>query len=384
MRAIKRGLRAADTEGVTRTRPATHDASSSSWSVARDRLWLVSRPLAADEHRAEFWQRHLQLGVVLTEFAVGMVVAYVLMAGRPNRLPLVVLAVVFMLLTPALLLVPMRRLARDHRGALVFYAWSAAVTVAICVASIMDGGASSPVTWLLVLTLAYSGLTYPPLGVGMVGSMMVLAYVVVALTGPNVPSHASLVTGVLVLLTAFTAWASRNHWDVNDEQLLLRQRLQTLAETDPLTSLLNRRSFRERLRREIALASPERALSLCLIDLDGFKQVNDTEGHAAGDDLLVTIALALSRIARETDHVGRLGGDEVALLLPRADTSQAAVVAERLQAAITEAGRRSGVTASIGVVTADEPVDCNELLTSADQMMYRAKAAGRSQVAQRA
>jgi diguanylate cyclase (GGDEF)-like protein len=240
------------------------------------------------------------------------------------------------------------------------------------------------VTWLLVLTLAYSGLTYPPLGVGIVGSMMVLAYVVVALTGPNVPSHASLVTGVLVLLTAFTAWASRNHWDVNDEQLLLRQRLQTLAETDPLTSLLNRRSFRERLRREIALASPERALSLCLIDLDGFKQVNDTEGHAAGDDLLVTIALALSRIARETDHVGRLGGDEFALLLPRAYTSQAAVVAERLQAAITEAGRRSGVTASIGVVTADEPVDCNELLTSADQMMYRAKAAGRSQVAQRA
>jgi diguanylate cyclase (GGDEF)-like protein len=366
---------------VISARPTTPDASSS-WSTTRDRLWLVTRPLAADEHRAEFWQRHLQLGVVLTEFAVAMVLAYVLVADRPHRAALVTLAVVAMALTPALLLVPMRQLARDHRGALVFYAWSAAVTVAICSASILDGGASSPVTWLLVLTLAYSGLTYPPLGVGMVGSMMVLAYVVVALTGPHVSSHSALVTGVLVLLTVFTARASRNHWDVNDEQLLLRQRLQTLAETDPLTSLLNRRAFRERLRREIAGASPKRALSLCLIDLDGFKHVNDTEGHGAGDDLLVEIARVLTRIARETDHVGRLGGDEFALLLPGVDASSAAAVAARLQSGITEAGRASAVTASIGVVTTVERVDCNELITLADQMMYRAKAGGRSQVAQ--
>jgi diguanylate cyclase (GGDEF)-like protein len=280
------------------------------------------------------------------------------------------------------LLVPMRRLARDHRGALVFYAWSAAVTATICAGSILDGGASSPLTWLLVLTLAYSGLTYPPLGVAMVGSVMVLAYLIVALTGPRVASHAALVTGVLVLLTAFTASASRNHWDVNDEQLLLRQRLQTLAETDPLTSLLNRRAFRERLRREIAGVSPEHALSLFLIDLDGFKQVNDTEGHAAGDDLLVEISVALSRIARETDHVGRLGGDEFAILLPGVDTSKAAAVAARVQQSITEAGSAAAVTASIGVVTTVEPVSCNELLTLADQMMYQAKAAGRSQVAQ--
>ena len=229
------------------------------------------------------------------------------------------------------------------------------MTATICAGSILDGGASSPLTWLLVLTLAYSGLTYPPLGVAMVGSVMVLAYLVVALTGPRVTSHTALVTGVLVLLTAFTASASRNHWDVNDEQLLLRQRLQTLAETDPLTSLLNRRAFRERLRREIAGVSPEHALSLFLIDLDGFKQVNDTEGHAAGDDLLVEISVALSRIARETDHVGRLGGDEFAILLPGVDTSKAAAVAARLQQSITEAGAASAVTASIGVVTTIEP-----------------------------
>jgi diguanylate cyclase (GGDEF)-like protein len=367
---------------VSTTGRRTADLSSR-WSGARDRLWLVSRPLAADEHRALFWERHLQLGVVLTELAVAMVVAYVIAAGRPHRGILLTVAVIVMISTPALLLVPMRRLARDHRGALVFYAWSAAVTVVLCGASILDGGASSPVAWLLVLTLAYSGLTYPPLGVGLVGSFMVLAYVVVALSGPHVTSHSALVTGVLVLLTTFTARASRNHWDVNDEQLLLRQQLQTLAETDSLTSLLNRRAFRDRLRREIAGATPASPLSLCLIDLDGFKLVNDHDGHAAGDDLLVSISTALMGVARETDHVGRLGGDEFALLLPGVDVPGAAAIAERVQACIAQAGGRSGVTASIGVVTTLEPVSCNDLLTAADQLMYQAKATGRSQVVQR-
>jgi hypothetical protein len=102
----------------TRSR-STPDVPSR-WSSARDRLWLVSRPLAADEHRAAFWERHLLLGVVLTEFAVAMVVAYVIAADRPHRATLLVLAAVVMTLTPALLLVPMRRLARDHRGSLVY------------------------------------------------------------------------------------------------------------------------------------------------------------------------------------------------------------------------------------------------------------------------
>jgi diguanylate cyclase (GGDEF)-like protein len=265
----------------------------------------------------------------------------------------------------------------------VFYAWSVAITVVISAVSVLDGGGESPLRWLLVLTLAYSGLTYPPLGVALVGSLMIGGYVVLAAASPPFGSNDAVVTGVLALFTAFTAWASRNHWDVNDQQLLLRERLETLADTDPLTSLLNRRAFRDRLARAARLADPACPLSLCLIDLDGFKQVNDTAGHAAGDALLVSISAALVGAARETDHVGRLGGDEFAVLLPGADTARAAEIAGRLQTRIASAGRQHAVTASIGVATTAAPIDCNELLTAADRLMYEAKASGRSQVVQR-
>lgn len=346
------------------------------------RLWLVSRPLASDDQRAHFWVRHLQLGVLLTEFTGAMALAYVLVADRPHQQVLGLMAVAIMAFTPALLLLPMDQLARDHRGALVFYAWSVAVTVVISAASLLDGR-NTPLPWLLVLTLAYSGLTYPPLGVALVGSLMIAGFSGVAIANGPFTTNDAVVAGVLALFTAFTAWASRNHWDVNDQQLLLRERLETLADTDPLTSLLNRRAFRERLAREAAGASDVRPLSLCLIDLDGFKQVNDTAGHAVGDEVLVTMACALVRTARETDHVGRLGGDEFAVLLPGADASSAGQFAARAQAQIVDAGREFGVTASIGIVTTVAPMSCNDLLSAADRLMYEAKASGRSQVVQR-
>lgn len=347
-----------------------------------DRLWLVSRPLASDEHRAAFWTRHLQLGVLLTEFTTAMVLAYVVVAERPHRFLLLTVGTAMMGLTPLLLALPMSRLARDHRGALVFYAWSVTVTVVISVVSVVDGGGDSPLRWLFVLTLAYSGLTYPPLGVALVGSLMIGGYVVVAATSPPFESNDAVITGVLVLFTAFTAWASRNHWDVNDQQLLLRERLETLADTDPLTALLNRRAFRDRLARAANAAQASFPVSLCLIDLDGFKRVNDTAGHGAGDELLVQIASTLVGAARETDHVGRLGGDEFAVLLPGADASHAGEIAARIQARVVQTGRQHGVTASIGIVTTDKPIGCNELLTTADGLMYEAKASGRSTVVQ--
>ena len=87
-----------------------------SWGAGRpvaDRLWLVSRPLATDEHRAHFWVRHLQLGVLLTEFTAATVMAYVVVGDRPHRTLLVAVGVGVMAATPLLLLLPMDRLARD-------------------------------------------------------------------------------------------------------------------------------------------------------------------------------------------------------------------------------------------------------------------------------
>ncbi len=157
-----------------------------------------------------------------------------------------------------------------------------------------------------------------------------------------------------------------------DEQ----ERLLTAARTDPLTGLLNRRALDERL--EAELARQDRAggpVSLLLLDIYHFKQVNDTHGHAHGDEVLQGVADAMRDVARTADVLGRIGGDEFALLL--ADTGQdgARVAANRLCARV----RPIGVTASIGAATAEAggAWDVPSLLRAADQALYEAKHAGR-------
>src|SRR5678816_4257061 len=91
-------------------------------------VWLLSRPLAVDEHRVLFWVRHVRIGVVLTEVSAAIVFVYALLEGRPHAGALLSLAVLVMLGAPVLLLLPMHHWCRDHRGALVFYVWSTATT----------------------------------------------------------------------------------------------------------------------------------------------------------------------------------------------------------------------------------------------------------------
>lgn len=350
-------------------------------------VWLLSRPLATDEHRARFWVRHVRLGVAASELAGLLVVGYAFAAGRPHASTLAWLAVGTMLSVPALLAVPMSRLSRDHRGALVFYAWSAAMTAVICTTIVVDGGATSPLAWLLMLTLTFAGLAYPPAGVALMGSVMITGYLAAASSsGSIVLAQVGVTAGTLTLFTVMIAWASRNQWDMADQQNLLTQQLATLADTDALTGCLNRRAFHDRLQAALRRADPAHPVSMCLLDLDGFKAVNDTHGHAAGDQVLLATARALLSAARETDSVTRLGGDEFAVLLPATSAAAAAAAGLRLQdrlaGELSGSGRPCGVTASIGIATTDQPVTHETFLSLADQLMYEAKSLGRNQIRQ--
>ncbi len=161
-------------------------------------------------------------------------------------------------------------------------------------------------------------------------------------------------------------------------------RLAHLADHDALTGLANRRRFDEELvRHQQRCERHGPSGALLLLDLDNFKEVNDTLGHGAGDQLIISAAALLRSGVRSTDVVARLGGDEFAILLPDADRAEAEVVARMVVERIREytatlEGTRRRVTASVGVVTLKAAqAHSTDLLALADMTMYDAKDAGR-------
>jgi len=159
------------------------------------------------------------------------------------------------------------------------------------------------------------------------------------------------------------------------------EELAYLANYDPLTGVLNRQRFLEALRREV-VRSVRRGhpCSLLFLDLDDFKAINDTLGHHWGDSVLVRAATVIREVVRTSDLVGRLGGDELAVLLPQAGAEQARAVAQRILSALAGAGDGAvprPIGASIGIATCPtHGTTADELLAMADAAMYRAKAGG--------
>jgi len=157
-------------------------------------------------------------------------------------------------------------------------------------------------------------------------------------------------------------------------------RLVTQTTTDPLTGLHNRRALQERIDEELRRSARYgKSLSLLLIDLDKFKQVNDRCGHLAGDALLCAIGQAIQRTMRKTDYAARLGGDEFAIVSPNTGGADAALLARRVRLAIANDARRQHqlVTASIGIATYHPqeswPLDPLTLIYAADTALYDAK-----------
>ncbi len=179
------------------------------------------------------------------------------------------------------------------------------------------------------------------------------------------------------LVLTFRDITDRRHYEAE---------LQRLAEVDELTGLPNRRAFLSVLSDHLASRRREDSRgALLVLDLDRFKEVNDTLGHAIGDRLLVQAARAMEERLRDSDCLGRLGGDEFAVLLPRADESEAERVADALAARLrdemvpTAEGAVRPVSASIGVVPLSGAAGANvdRALRTADDAMYAAKSAGR-------
>ncbi len=167
----------------------------------------------------------------------------------------------------------------------------------------------------------------------------------------------------------------------------MRDELTRLATTDPLTGIYNRRRFFEKLEKEWSRARRHsRSLTIIMFDLDLFKQVNDTHGHAVGDSVLCALVKAAEQLLRGEDVFARIGGEEFAILLPEINLEGATAVAERLREHLAEVEVMAPdgpvrCTVSIGVAQgrlAKESPDAT--LKRADDALYRAKDAGRNRV----
>ena len=163
----------------------------------------------------------------------------------------------------------------------------------------------------------------------------------------------------------------------------LNQKLQSLAVTDGLTGLHNHRAFQDYLEEQFQVAMRNRQpLAVILMDVDHFKQYNDTYGHQAGDEVLRQVAQILSAHVREGDFVARYGGEEFVVVLPRTDLESAVAVAERLRRAVESAEwQLRPVTGSFGVASIRPDMETRqELIEAADQALYQAKTNGRNRV----
>lgn len=160
--------------------------------------------------------------------------------------------------------------------------------------------------------------------------------------------------------------------------------LEKLARTDALTGLANRMHIGERLAEEFARFKRSKVpYSVLMLDVDFFKRINDTYGHAIGDDVLKHVASILAATVRKTDFVGRHGGEEFLSILPMTDSTAAMMVAEKIRRTIESTSKASvgNLTVSIGVQEVQEnDIDEDVAVTRADEYMYRAKETGRNKV----
>jgi diguanylate cyclase (GGDEF)-like protein/PAS domain S-box-containing protein len=286
--------------------------------------------------------------------------------ARPNRPALAVLFALAVLTAIAVLALPRERIVRSRMREPFFLAWSLLDFVMLVVGTLLDGGTASPLVLVFFIPVVFSSMSYPLGSVVAVGAISVVSYLVLALSLGGASSEYEVAFAIaLVCTAAMSGWQAQNH---NRQH----RALSTASRTDPLTGCLNRRGFEERAEAELrAMARSGSRGAIVVFDIDHFKPVNDTFGHAAGDQLLCWFTKTVEAAVRPTDAVGRLGGDEFAVLLAEVDAESARESAERIQRAL-----RERAPASLGVaVFPHDGTDLELLCRRADARLYASREA---------
>jgi diguanylate cyclase (GGDEF)-like protein/PAS domain S-box-containing protein len=314
-------------------------------------------------------------GIWLT-FGVGAFgEAYVALTWtRPHRPGLAVLFALAVVAALAVLALPREQIVRSRMREPFFLAWTMLDFAMLVVGTLLDGGTASPLVLVFFIPVVFSSMSYPLGSVVTVGAVSVISYLALALTvgGASAEYEGGFIIA-LVCTAAMSAWQAQNH---NRQH----RALSTASRTDSLTGCLNRRGFEERAAAELrAMARSGARGAILVFDIDHFKPVNDTFGHAAGDRLLCWFAQTLEKSVRPNDAVGRLGGDEFAAVFPELDAGPARASAERIVAVL---GERAPASFGIAIFP-DDGANLEDLTRHADGALYASRQARRHAAAEK-
>ena len=352
-----------------------HNRRSSDRQTGKKRRWDFSflaspaslRAVSWEDQRSQFVTRYLFWALGLAYFNLGASVA----RNAEFLLAANVLHIVYALITSVYLMHARRNMLSPLRWRLAM--WTDLVGVAF--AALCDSSMTSPAYLIFLAIILGNGMRYGlrPFGEAALGSfLLVLLILYLRFTDyMNALSVAGIffaLFGAIVVLYAYSLMAriERRH-----------DHIAAQSGVDQLTGLLNRRGFEERalvLFEEVR--KHDRPLSVLFADLDGFKGINDTLGHHVGDVVLKKVAGLITACIRDHDMAARYGGDEFVVIMPNTRLPQALLVAERLQAAVTQWARNGEVNLSLSIGMGEAPVHGQELgslLERVDGAMYLCK-----------
>ena len=348
-------------------------------------MWNERRAAAVERDRA-IWRTYARTGHLLNLLIIVIDTAYVLATwntGAHRGLLLGLNAAAVVGLIVALLVVPEAKVASSPRRDLIFGCWMFTGATLITLAVWADGGLSSPLAWLLPISVMFTAIAHRPAMVWLSGGFAVIGFVVLTVLEGTGTSGAAAVTarlGYLVVLTFAAASGARSRWDHHDTQAAVYEELSLLADMDGLTGVLNHRAFHERLAdRLTGLDDPAVSVTVMIIDLDHFKAINDRYGHGVGDDVLRRVGAAITGAVRSSDDVGRIGGEEFAVYLGATESVDVHRIAEGVRRAVAEIADPEPITASIGIGRSEGGASlAADLLGRADEALYLAKQQGRN------
>jgi diguanylate cyclase (GGDEF)-like protein len=259
---------------------------------------------------------------------------------------------------------PRERIVRSRFRETFFLSWSLVDLTLIALGTLADGGTGSPLALIFFIPVVFAAMSYPLGSVLLVGGLSVAGYLSVAVVvGGADWAYQALFAVMLACTGAMSAWQARNH----DRQ---RGALMEVSRADPLTGCLNRRGFEERAIAVLGAAARDGGEGAVLVlDVDHFKEVNDRHGHAAGDELLRWVVETLKGSIRPVDAIGRIGGDELAVLFADISPMDALERTTRLGEALSERA-----PCSVGVATFPmDGTELEELMRQADVRLYASR-----------